>query len=180
MSKAKLANFRGVAARTSEALALINAPGDYVRVSRGVPRAIVLKCPEGCGENLTINLDPRAGPAWRAFEKTGLLTLYPSVWKDSGCRAHFIVWNNQLLWCDEYTAVSWDDAILLHAVKHNLPSSNTAHRHFEEIAGDLGAIPWEVLWACQALERLGQAEATERGSKFRTAQARFTDILKPI
>jgi len=38
-------------------------------------------CPDGCGERIVLNLDPRAGPAWRLYDRKEKTTLYPSVWR---------------------------------------------------------------------------------------------------
>jgi hypothetical protein len=166
--RAKKIIHRGVVQRYAEAVGELKAPGDAVIVTRGVPRSIVMQCPDGCGEVVTVNLDRRTGPAWRFFERRDRLTIYPSVWRDSGCRAHFIVWNNAILWCDGYDADApkWDDRELAAAVERILPPPGKPHRHFEEIASQLDAIPWEVLWACRSLERAGVAESSERGTRF--------------
>jgi hypothetical protein len=47
-----------------------------------------------------VNLDPRAGPAWKLYDREDSLTLFPSVWRESGCEAHFILWRNRLIRCD--------------------------------------------------------------------------------
>ena len=72
--------------RRHEADALTARPGDAVLVHRGRARSLVMACPDGCGERLTVNLDPEAGPAWRAYQTPRGLTLYPSVWRESGCK----------------------------------------------------------------------------------------------
>src|SRR5258708_19925116 len=141
MSKSRAVICRGIADRNSNAMQLLNSPGYYARVFRGVPRAIVMKCPDDCGETLTINLDGRTGPAWRIFERAGRLTIYPSVWKDSGCRSHFIVWNDQLLWCDDQDIAAWDDPALLSAVRRLLPPANSPPRHFATIPPNLLPVP---------------------------------------
>jgi hypothetical protein len=61
-----------------------------------------MRCPDGCGETLVVNLDPRAGKAWKLDMRTGKATLYPSVWRDGGCGSHFIVWRGDVLWCDRF------------------------------------------------------------------------------
>jgi len=102
---------RGSTQRYSEALPLLRLPGDLVIVVRGVPRSIVIQCPEGCGEVISLNLDRRAGPAWQRFERRGSLTIYPSVWRETGCEAHFIVWNNIILWCDRADKPEWNSGM---------------------------------------------------------------------
>ena len=99
---ARLVNFKGEVEFRRDADDLTLAPGDSVAVVRGRPRSFVMACPDGCGERLTINLDQRSGLAWRLYETSRGVTLFPSVWRDSGCRSHFIVWHDTILWCDWY------------------------------------------------------------------------------
>lgn len=168
MSRARKITQHGCVERYSEAIAHLKSPGDAVVVKRGIPRSIVMQCPDGCGEVITVNLDQRSGPAWRYFKRRELLTIYPSIWKNSGCRVHFIVWNDTILWCGEHDTdePQWDDSELRPAVDQLLPPPSQPHRHFEEFASQLNAVPWEVLWACHALVRAGVASSSERGTKF--------------
>jgi uncharacterized protein DUF6527 len=75
------------------------APNRLVVVERGQPRSLVLMCPCGCEDVLVINLDPAAGDAWRLRRRSDLVTLLPSVWRTSGCKSHFILYNNHIWWC---------------------------------------------------------------------------------
>jgi hypothetical protein len=125
-----------------------------------------MACPDGCGETLTINLDPRAGKAWRADGREGRLTLYPSVWRDQGCRSHFILWRDRIVWCDVYDPVPWADDELVRKVRRELELSAGRYVHFETIAAILNCIPWEALWACQRLQREKKAEVRNQ-SEFR-------------
>lgn len=63
-------------------------------VARGRPRWLVFQCPSGCGEILRINLDRQAGPSWRLTRRKGYLSLSPSVWRSTGCLAHFYLRRN--------------------------------------------------------------------------------------
>jgi len=65
-------------------------------IERGVPRWAVFRCPDGCGELVSVNLDSRAGPHWRLVRERDTITLIPSVWRESGCRSHFIIWKNRV------------------------------------------------------------------------------------
>jgi hypothetical protein len=58
-------SLKGVAERQPEAAKLIAKAGDVALVERGVLRSLVICCPDGCGEVITVNLDSRSGPAWR-------------------------------------------------------------------------------------------------------------------
>lgn len=181
MLRASRIAHKGVVERYSEAIAQLKSPGDAVIVKRGIPRSIVMQCPDGCGEVITVNLDRRSGPAWRYFERRMRLTIYPSIWRDSGCRAHFIVWNDGILWCDarETDEPQWDDRELRASVEQLLPPPSDPHRHFEEFASQLDAVPWEILWACHALVRAGIASSSERGTKFGRSppRAKSTDRI---
>lgn len=150
----QLAN-KGAVEHHHDALNLISMPGDVVTVFRGCLRSLVMACPDGCGEILTINLDPRAGKAWRLFERDGLITLFPSVWRDTGCASHFILWRNRIDWLDE----SWwqPSALLTKSVLLRL--STTKSRSYVEIADELNELPWDVSAACHALVRDGRAQA---------------------
>lgn len=166
MPKVRVISTRGTVQRYSEAVPLLKQPGDTVVVMRGQTRSIVMQCPEGCGDLITINLDRRSGPAWRVYERSGRLTIYPSVWRENGCGAHFIVWNNQIVWCDVDETAAWNDPGLVTDVERALPPVGKPHRHYEDIAAELSVVPWEVLWACQSLVRSGLANSSDRGTKF--------------
>jgi hypothetical protein len=92
----------GSASYRDEAEAMLAAPGDAVLVERGLLRSLILCCPDGCGETLVVNLDPRAGKAWRLYQRRGAISVYPSVWRDGGCESHFIVWKDRILWCEVF------------------------------------------------------------------------------
>jgi hypothetical protein len=82
---------------------LLRDAHDVVLVHRGQPRWLIISCPDSCGEELPINLDRRAGPAWRLYFKDSEMSLFPSLWRDSGCGSHFITWDNSIIWC------GWED-----------------------------------------------------------------------
>ncbi len=153
---------KGSTSKFSEAVPKLVVPGDYVVVMRGVPRSIVMSCPDGCGEILPINLDRRIGKAWRTYNTGEALTIFPSVWRDTGCCAHFIVWRDQILWPDSLgTTEPIFDEELLSTVLSQL--GNNDFTSFETIAEKLSWIPWEVLWACHALVRQRRAIEGKQG-----------------
>lgn len=164
MTRANSIRSLGSAERFAEAVKQLRNPGDYVEVVRGVPRAIVMSCPDGCGETLTINLDGRAGKAWRKYVRKARLTVYPSIWRDTGCGAHFIIWENRIIWCGprEYPVVTLDDEELVASVLEHL--STAVFTHYETLAESIDQIPWEVSWACRDLARAGAIVEGERGS----------------
>ena len=155
---ARTLRFRGSVENRHEANSLLERPGDSVTVVRGRPRSFVMACPDGCGTVLTVNLDPRAGKAWRLYARDRM-SLYPSVWRNGGCGAHFVVWKDRILWCDgnddQHYSPRYDpelETAVLARLDGNARSAN-------EIADELNEIPWEVDRVLKLLRRTGRAEA---------------------
>jgi hypothetical protein len=63
---------------------------------------IVLKCPCGCGDLIHLNLLKKANPRWTFFIRKKKITLYPSVWREKGCRSHFVIRRNRVIMIAEY------------------------------------------------------------------------------
>lgn len=152
---ARWIRLRGEAEYRDEGEGLLEKPGDAVLVRRGALRSVLMRCPDGCGETLVVNLDPRAGKAWKLDMRAGKATLYPSVWRDGGCGSHFIVWRGHALWCDRFeegnVEPSYDAAALERRVLGALRRREL--RSAEEVAIELDEIPWEVAKAGHALAR---------------------------
>jgi len=148
------------AASRDEAVAQLRGAGDTIIVERGSPRFVLMRCPCGCGDNLTMNLDRRTGPAWRIYQKRDRLTIFPSYWREDGCQSHFILWSNHIYWCS-----GWDDDDRVWRESSELEGkvlqalSVESFRSYEQVAEDLGEIPWEVLRACYNLVRHRKAVA---------------------
>jgi hypothetical protein len=156
---ARRLNFLGEVQRNHEAIERVLAPGDAMLVARERPRSIVLACPDGCGDHLTINLDAQAGPAWRVYRRSRGLTLFPSVWRESGCKSHFVVWHDTILWCDRFTEenVEPDDRSpdLRQKVLEKLTDT---YQSYVDVALALDELPWEVNRCCQSLTSKGLVE----------------------
>jgi len=144
----------------AEASAHLRQPGDAVIVDRQGPRWLIMSCPCGCGAELSVNLDARAGPAWRLYESPKGRSVYPSVWRDTDCKSHFIVWRDKILmlgadyesWNDES---EWNDDDLLNRVSETLSHhEQSAEQISEQIPG---SVPWDVLRCCRKLCRSGTA-----------------------
>lgn len=140
--------------------ASLREPGDASLVFRGRPRSIVMACPDGCGETLVINLDRRAGKAWRHDRRGGGLTLYPSVWREGGCESHFIVWRGHILWCERFEEDNqepgYDEAVervVLDAMDMVEP------RDAVELADAVGELVWDANRAATRLVRRGFARS---------------------
>lgn len=142
------ARFCGIVERHSEATALLKEPGDMALVVRGVPRMLVFACPDGCGDLLPINLDSRADKAWKLYQRKGSHTLFPSVWRDEGCRAHFILWDDVIYWSG-FGDRTPPSSQLRKAVLGKLRADK--YQAVFDIASSLNEIPWAVQVACHSL-----------------------------
>jgi hypothetical protein len=147
--------FKAQVEQRHEANPLLKVPGDVAVVHRGVLRSLVLACPDGCGELLTINLDARAGKAWRVYGTHGELSLFPSVWRETGCKSHFILWRSKIYWCDWNEELDTPLADVLEQVRGHLSSELVS---YVDIAEALQLVPWAVLSACHLLARQGVAQ----------------------
>ena len=156
IKRANRLNLKGEVQQRHEADELLTEPGAAVLVKRGVLRSIVIACPDGCGEHLTINLDARAGPAWRYYAVGADVSIFPSVWRDSGCRSHFIVWRSRIYWCDWHEDLDTPMEGIIAQVKRNLTPDLVG---YVALADKLGLVPWAVLSACNVLCSQGFAVA---------------------
>jgi hypothetical protein len=142
-----------------DADAFLKTAGDAVLVHRGRPRSLVIACPDGCGEVLAVNLDPRSGKAWRIYRKGSAISLSPSVWRDGGCESHFIVWRGQIIWGSRFEydnqELAYDQALETEVLE---ALSAVQFRSPQEIADQLNEIPWDVMEAARNLVSRGLAE----------------------
>jgi len=172
---ARRVSFKGKVEFRREVDELTTIPGDSVIVGRGRPRSFVIACPDGCGEHLTINLDDRSGPASRWYETNRGITLFPSVWRDSGCKSHFIVWHGAILWCDWYDKGNKEPENLTPGLADRVfEILDDRFVPFAELALRLNEIPWEVARACRILKAQSRAEedAMPRTGHYRRATDR--------
>jgi Family of unknown function (DUF6527) len=158
--------YKGEVVNRREVDDLAPLAGDSAIVVRGRDRSFVICCPDGCGELLTINLDERAGPAWSLYRSSRGVTLYPSVWRESGCKSHFIVWHDTILWCDRYFEENHEpDDLNPGLCDRVLAMLDDQWRSYRGLATRLDEIPWEVSRACRILERQGLAEEGGNGRR---------------
>ena len=148
-------NYIGERSSQSESKGLISKSGDLIIIKRGGLRSLILKCPCACGEDLVLNLDPRVDKAWRLYIRKKKITVFPSIWRDNGCESHFIIWNNNIYWCDYHSLwdEDFDDKVLSRRIIKGLQYKNLYY--YVDLAEKLGAIPWEVLDACRKLVKKG-------------------------
>jgi hypothetical protein len=142
-----------------EASSCLTKAGDAILVERGRPRWLIISCPCGCGDEVPLNLDQRVGPAWRIYVdgKRGV-SLFPSVWRESGCQSHFVVWRDVIYLFGRYDREfdQQGDSVTLStdSVRRLLRDKLTP---YATIADKLDAVPWDVLTICRRLVRAGVA-----------------------
>ena len=139
----------------------LRQPGDAVIVDRQGPRWLIMSCPCGCGAELPVNLDRRAGPAWRIYQSSKGTSVYPSVWRDTDCKSHFIIWRDEILLFGTGDRGFWSDDVaggedgLLQRV---LDTLSDREQSAEEISDQIPeSEPWEVLRCCRRLCWRGKA-----------------------
>ena len=153
-------SLKSIVQSRSEVASQLAEPGDAVLITRGQPRWLILKCPCGCDDEIPLNLDWRAGKAWRIYKhKEEKVTIFPSVWRDTGCFSHFIIRNGRILLMDEEERYSLrshtNQDIPLLAGRVEQKWSHDGWVHYLEVADELGEIPWDVLDACWYLVASG-------------------------
>lgn len=58
-----------------------------------------LNCPCGCGEVIELMLLPNVKPRWDiSIDHLNRPTLFPSVWRSTGCRSHFWIRQGKIHW----------------------------------------------------------------------------------
>ncbi|MBL8792473.1 MAG: hypothetical protein JNM56_01070 [Planctomycetia bacterium] len=62
--------------------------------------SVALLCPCGCGHALQMNMLADTHPRWQlTIHEDATTTLYPSVWRQVGCRSHFFLRRGRVEWC---------------------------------------------------------------------------------
>jgi Family of unknown function (DUF6527) len=153
----------------SEAASFLSRAGDMVLVDRRRRRWLLLQCPDGCGEIISLNLDPQSGPAWRCYELQEKITVYPSIWRKSGCRSHFIIWDNKVFGIDEtnWPGFSTDLNSEIESKVPGILADSAAPVHYSRLADLLGVLPWTMLTICRGLQQRGliaEMKGTESGT----------------
>ncbi len=87
------------------------------------------------------------------------MTLFPSVWRESGCKSHFILWHDAILWCDRFEEGNVEPPFEHYELENQVAGVLTSdYRPYSDIAALLGEVPWEVARVCRRLVRAGLAE----------------------
>lgn len=143
-------HWRGTAARHRDAVALLRDAGDVVLVERGRPRHLIVRCPCGCGDDISLNVDAEAGPCWRILRRGDHLTVMPSVWRETGCESHFFLWRDEVDWLDWY---SYDITTVDPALRERVASALRVDelKSVHELAIEVDSSLHGVFRACRQL-----------------------------
>ena len=155
----------GKAEYREEAEQLITGLGEAVVVTRGRPRSLVMRCPDGCGQIIVVNLDDRSGKAWELDLRKEGPTLYPSVWLSGGCKSHFIVWRGRILWCHRFMEDNYEpshDPRLEVQVLGQLEAG--VFKSPVVIARELDELVWDVDRCARVLVKARRIEQRKDGS----------------
>ncbi|MFN4175538.1 DUF6527 family protein [Phenylobacterium sp.] len=72
----------------------------YVTRQADGPAFGFLLCPCGCGETLHLRFFGERRPRWQVrHDARGRASVTPSVWRQAGCRSHFILTSGRVRWC---------------------------------------------------------------------------------
>lgn len=81
-------------------------PEDYKKksiyiVGEDNPWYAIMLCPCGCNEIIRLCLQDEVSPSWKLkfHSRNESVSLYPSVWRTSGCRSHFFFIRGRIEWC---------------------------------------------------------------------------------
>jgi hypothetical protein len=72
----------------------------YVLGANAHQWSVAMLCPEGCQSVLQMNLLKHTRPQWAlTTHLDGTVSMHPSVWRRTGCRAHFWLKRGVVRWC---------------------------------------------------------------------------------
>ena len=75
----------------------------YIVGERKHPWLIIFKCPCGCNNLIQLNLLKEASPCWKfQISNKEKITIYPSIWRITGCKSHFFIRKSKIEWAWDY------------------------------------------------------------------------------
>ena len=67
------------------------------------PWLVAFKCPCSCNDLIQLNLLNDADPCWKyKITKKNKINIFPSVWRTTGCKSHFVVRKSKIDWVRSY------------------------------------------------------------------------------
>ena len=76
----------------------------YLMGENGHFSCTAMMCPCGCGEVIQLNLVSGTRPVWTVEldSDTRAVTLWPSIWRTTGCRSHFLLRSGRVQWASHH------------------------------------------------------------------------------
>jgi len=71
----------------------------YVTQQANGPAFGFLRCPCGCKQTLHLRFFGDRRPRWELQTLSGKATVHPSVWRQTGCKSHFVLRDGKVNWC---------------------------------------------------------------------------------
>ncbi len=59
---------------------------------------LTMLCPCGCNDTINLNLLEEHKPSWNIQINKNNLFVTPSIWKTTGCKSHFFIKHNKIIW----------------------------------------------------------------------------------
>lgn len=57
-----------------------------------------MECPCGCKEQIKLSLIEHDKPNWKVELNDNRISIFPSIWRTRGCKSHFFVRENKIIW----------------------------------------------------------------------------------
>ena len=75
----------------------------YLMGENGHFSCAAMMCPCGCGKVIQLNLVAGTRPVWTVEldSDTRTVTLWPSIWRTTGCRSHFLLRSGRVQWAPD-------------------------------------------------------------------------------
>lgn len=74
----------------------------YLVGSEAEPWSAALLCPCGCRSLIQLSLIVDDDPRWTlSYDVNRSATLHPSIWRIKGCRSHFFIRANEIIWAKD-------------------------------------------------------------------------------
>jgi hypothetical protein len=87
---------------TTPSSAAVGVSDFYRVVHQGIDYWALFRCPCTCGEVISLPLQSSHRPHWQIKRTaSGRPTLYPSVWRNKGCKSHFWIEEGFVVWCGD-------------------------------------------------------------------------------
>ncbi len=79
---------------------VLNKENIYIAGESGHYWYICFLCPCGCGEIIQLSTLVNDNPKWSFIKhRNKTITIYPSIWRTSGCKSHFFIRKGIVDWC---------------------------------------------------------------------------------